>query len=40
MRTKDENRVGELREGKRKPSYTSYGQSGSAVHNKKGVIYR
>jgi hypothetical protein len=40
IRTKDENRASELREGKRKPSYTSYGQSGLAVRNKKGVIYR
>ena len=24
IRTKDENRAGELREGKRRPSYTSY----------------
>jgi len=38
--TEDENRAGELREGKRRPSYTSHGQSGSAVRNKKGVICR
>jgi hypothetical protein len=39
IRTEDENRAGELREGKRRSSYTSHGQNGSAIHNKKGVIY-